>query len=298
MISFLNVKAFSLICLETSTTMDIIQVPNAALSTQMIVAGEIYFVNYQDKGSPFRSRVMFNSCAFSFVQNGQKNIYRAGENSSITKGYGMLIPKGNSIIAEHSPNAEPYVSIIVFFPQHIGKAFVLKHHQKGTAQIHHPSYIHFKTNGYIEEYIRNVKGLIDSRQALSAELATLKVHELLTAIYDMAPELLASIFDTQSNVSLKTIVENNLFNNLSLDELAFLSNRSLSSFKRDFEKTYGMAPQGYIRNRKLEIACEELRKGKSANDLYLEHGYENPSNFSTSFKRKFGVTPAAFQKNK
>ncbi len=281
--------------LRTNTEMEIVQVPNAALSTQMIVAGEIFFVNYQDKGSPLRSRVMFNSCAFSFVQNGQKNIYRAGENSSLTRGYGMLIPKGNSIIAEHSATADPYASTIVFFPPHIGKEFILSRNRTALNRVNQPSYIHFKTNGYIEEYIRNVQGLIDARQILSVEMATLKVHELLTAVYEMIPELLTSIFDTQSNVSLKTVVENNLFNNLSLDELAFLSNRSLSSFKRDFEKTYGVAPQRYIRNRKLEIACAELSKGKSASDLYLEYGYENISNFNTAFKRKYGITPAVFQ---
>ena len=277
--------------------MQVVHVPGAVASHQKIVAGEIYFVNYQDKGGPFRSRVLFSCYAFSFVQNGQKKIYRVGECQALTAGYGMLIPEGNSIIAEHSNTAEPYSSIIIFFPAHIGKAFISAHVRKTPNPVDRSPYIHFTTNGYIDEYIRSVKNLIKAQQTLSVEMALLKVNELLTAVYEMAPGLLTGIFGPAESIPLNVIVEKNLFNNLDLEELAFLANRSLSSFKRDFEKAYGVSPQRYIRNRKLEIACTELAKGRSASDLYLEYGYENLSNFNTAFKRKYGLTPAAFRQS-
>jgi AraC-like DNA-binding protein len=290
-------KGFTLICPETSGHMKVIHVPGAIASQQKIVAGEISFVNYQDKGGPFRSRVLFSCYAFSFVQNGQKKIYRAGECRALTPGYGMLIPEGNSIIAEHSNTSEPYGSIIIFFPASIGRKFILSHDRKKPNHSDRSPYIHFTTNGYIDEYIRSVKNLIKSQQILSEEMALLKVNELLTAVYEMAPGLLTGIFGPAESIPLKVIVEKNLFNNLDLEELAFLANRSLSSFKRDFEKAYRVSPQRYIRNRKLEIACTELAKGRSASDLYLEYGYENLSNFNTAFKRKYGLTPAAFRQN-
>lgn len=277
--------------------MDIVHVPEAVEAQQKIVAGEISFVNYRDKGGPFRNRVMFSCYAFSFIQNGQKRIYRAGESRVLSPGHGMLIPEGNSIITEHSDTAERYNSILVFFPVRIGKAFIAAHKRKITGQPERPPYIHFTTNAYIDEYIRNMKNLIDSQQILSEEMAALKVNELLTAIYEMAPGLLTGIFGSTESITLKVVIENNLFNNLNLEELAFLANRSLSSFKRDFEKAYGISPQRYIRDRKLEVACSELIKGISPSNLYLAYGYENLSNFNTAFKRKYGVTPAAFRQS-
>ncbi|WP_414688596.1 helix-turn-helix domain-containing protein [Mucilaginibacter sp.] len=53
-------------------------------------------------------------------------------------------------------------------------------------------------------------------------------------------------------------------------------------------------PQKYIRDRKLESACTELKKGRKASELYNTYGYENLSNFNTAFKKRFGVTPAAY----
>jgi len=275
--------------------MDIINVPQATAQQPRIAAGEITFVDYRDKGGLFRTRVLFSRYAISFVQNGQKQIFRAGENTILTPGHGMLIPEGNSIIAEHSASTELYNAVIVFFPGWIGKDFIASHPAKVVPKPEGVPYVHFKTNAYIEEYVKNIRSLIAGGHSLSEELALLKVNELLTAIYEFAPQLLIAMFRGPADISLKSVVENNLLGSLSLEELAFLANRSLSTFKRDFEKAYGMSPQKYIRERKLEMACTELAKGKSASELYLDYGYQHVSNFNTAFKRKYGVTPADYR---
>jgi len=74
-----------------------------------------------------------------------------------------------------------------------------------------------------------------------------------------------------------------------------LANRSLATFKRDFEKEYGISPGKYIRERKLDIAKHELIDGTDLNDIYLQLGYENASNFTSAFKKRFGETPRAYQ---
>jgi len=156
-------------------------------------------------------------------------------------------------------------------------------------------YIHFRTNAYLLEYVRNLRALIASGQGLSEQMATLKVNELLTAIHELAPDLLASMFAPGSNHSLKAVVENNLMNQLTLEEFAFLANRSLSSFKRDFQKTYGVSPQRYIRERRLEMASADLANGRSAGEVYLDYGYQHLSNFNTAFKKKYGLTPSDYR---
>jgi AraC-like DNA-binding protein len=82
---------------------------------------------------------------------------------------------------------------------------------------------------------------------------------------------------------------------LTLEEMAFLAHKSLSSFKRDFEKSYGISPGKYIRERKLELASKDLLQGKSPSELYLDYGYESLSNFIQAFKKKYGYTPAAYR---
>ncbi|PWK80559.1 AraC-like DNA-binding protein [Mucilaginibacter oryzae] len=282
--------------------MEAIIVPEAVKDKPQIKAGEISFVYYQERGNIFRNQVIFNRCAISFVLNGQKEIYRHADCTIIRPGQGMVIPQGNTLIAEHVVHGtsadELYSSFIVFFPESLVADFFVKHaiNAKNTVA-DTPPYILFANTVYVNEYLKGVRALVDDGHNLSYALALHKLEELLLIIYELYPTLLTALFDpgkADADLSLQKLIENNLFNNLTLDELAFLSNRSLSSFKRDFERTYGLSPQKYIRDRKLEAACAELKKGRKASELYHTYGYGNLSNFNTAFKKRFGVTPATY----
>jgi len=274
-----------------------IRVPETTKVQPQLKCGDISFVNYSDKGGPFKNRVIFDCFAFSFVQNGQKHIYRSGNNILLQTGYAMLIPEGNSIIAEHSLDDHPYNSFLILFPGQLGRDFLalqklpVKNNSK-----HQVPYIHFKLNEYLHEYIKGMQLLVQHNLPLSVALARHKLEELLLAIYELIPaELNAIFFNNAYDMPLKTLVEKNLFNKLDLDELSFLANRSLSSFKRDFERAYGVSPQKYMRERRLEIACAELAKGKTPGELYLAAGYESLANFCTAFKKRYNFSPGTFR---
>lgn len=275
-----------------------IPVPEAVKQQAQLSAGEISFVNYLESGGFDKNRVVFNQFAISFVLNGQKAVYRHDENTIIKPGYGILIPEGNSIMAEHSLNKDKYNSFIIFFPAQLLHSFLANQQQRISAKLKRtPDYILFERTSYLSAYIDQMQTLIEQRQALSPAMAVHKLNELLLNLYELYPDELFAIAGAQSKAekSLKNLIEHNLFNNLTLDELAFLANRSLSSFKRDFQKLYGISPQKYIRERKLETACADLAAGKKATELYLVYGYESLSNFNTAFKKKYGTTPAGWQ---
>lgn len=275
-----------------------IPVPEAVKQHAQISAGEISFVNYLENGGFDKNRVVFNQVAISFVLNGQKAVYRHEENTIIAPGYGILIPEGNSIMAEHSLNKDKYNSFIIFFPAQLLRSFLANQQQRASSKLKRtPDYILFERTAYLSAYIDQMQTLIGQRQTLSPAMATHKLNELLLNLYELYPDELFAIAGAQSTAekSLKNLIEHNLFNNLTLDELAFLANRSLSSFKRDFQRLYGVSPQKYIRERKLETACADLAAGKKATELYLVYGYESLSNFNTAFKKKYGTTPAGWQ---
>jgi AraC-like DNA-binding protein len=281
--------------------MQAISIPRDVQHLPQIKAGEISFIHYHDKGSLFKNHVVFDQYAISFVLNGQKEIYRATENTILKAGQAMPIPQGNSIIAEHSLNDNPYSSFVVLFPGSLVSDFLAKHPQI-VNPVNHPEdvplYIPFASTPYLNEYIKSIQALINGGHELSYTIALHKLEELLLVIYEIFPVQLINLFRHHQHspqLSLKSVVESNLFSKLTLDELAFLTNRSRSSFKRDFEKAYGISPQRYIRERKLEAACAELVKGKQASEIYDTYGYENLSNFNTAFKKQFGLTPSAYR---
>jgi AraC-like DNA-binding protein len=211
---------------------------------------------------------------------------------------GILIPQGNSIMAEHTLNQYQYSSVLVFFPAKLAHNFLTRHKLINKTATETHNFIKFRQNNYFVGYIKSLQALIHDGQNLSYQLAANKVEELLLVLLQNHREQLISILQNNTlsaDLLLKNVVENNLFNNLTLDELAFLSHKSLASFKRDFEKAYHISPGKYIRERKLELAREELEQGKNASSLYVDFGYDNLSNFSSAFKKKFGVSPKQYQ---
>ncbi|MBQ9230659.1 MAG: helix-turn-helix transcriptional regulator, partial [Prevotella sp.] len=80
---------------------------------------------------------------------------------------------------------------------------------------------------------------------------------------------------------------------ISLDELAYLSGRSLSSFKREFQDIYGEPPARWIRAKRLSKAHDMLRSSSlSVADVAYSLGFENPTHFSRIFKQQYGYAPS------
>jgi AraC-like DNA-binding protein len=94
------------------------------------------------------------------------------------------------------------------------------------------------------------------------ELGILKLKELMMILLKSENHqniriLLSDIF-TQINIKFKEVIEKNLFSNLSMAQLAFISNMSLSTFKRTFKETFSTTPARYIKFKKLEKAVSLL----------------------------------------
>jgi AraC-like DNA-binding protein len=82
-------------------------------------------------------------------------------------------------------------------------------------------------------------------------------------------------------------------NNYSVSELAELTGRSLSAFKRDFYDVFETTPHQWLLNKKIDYA-EHLLKDKKmkASDFYFMLGFNELSHFSSAFKRVKGVAPS------
>jgi AraC family transcriptional regulator, exoenzyme S synthesis regulatory protein ExsA len=92
-------------------------------------------------------------------------------------------------------------------------------------------------------------------------------------------------------------MESNYHRNLKIEDYALLSNRSISSFKRDFQTIFKSSPHKWITEKRLQLAFTLMRNGlKKPSEIYLEVGYEDFSHFSKAFKNRFGVSPSEANK--
>lgn len=87
-------------------------------------------------------------------------------------------------------------------------------------------------------------------------------------------------------------IENHLFEEVSLKQLAKQALLSEYTFHRFFTYLTGYSFSTYLRNRRLSEAVELLRKGHSIDEISELCGYANRSAFNRAFSKFHGITPS------
>lgn len=144
-------------------------------------------------------------------------------------------------------------------------------------------------------FVQSIKNYFDAPEAIDEHLIKIKMLELLYDIAETDNNLLLQLLQLkkQAPSDISNIIEKNYMSPVSLDELAYLCGRSLSSFKRDFKAIYNESPASYIREKRLVKAQQLLRvSDMPIQDICYATGFETVSHFSRLYKSRFGYTPS------
>lgn len=131
------------------------------------------------------------------------------------------------------------------------------------------------------------------------QLMRLKLAEFAYMIiahkeYGMQHKLLQSV-DRLSD-PFESIIRNSIFEDLTIDQLATKTNKSLTSFKNDFQRVFGDTPHRWIvRQRLLHARLLVVSTNKPISQIGYECRFDNISHFIKLFKREFGKTPLALR---
>jgi AraC-like DNA-binding protein len=104
-----------------------------------------------------------------------------------------------------------------------------------------------------------------------------------------------ALFDQQTDGIGKAIgwIKDNYFCLLSVDDLARMSNMSVSSLHHKFKAITTMGPLQYQKQLRLLEARRLMLRGETdASTAALQVGDESPSQFSREYRRLFGLPPA------
>jgi AraC family transcriptional regulator, exoenzyme S synthesis regulatory protein ExsA len=156
----------------------------------------------------------------------------------------------------------------------------------------------------LSTYFLSIASYYSGAHEPDPSLLELKFRELVHIIADdpQNAELqcyFSSLLHEPQQVTLQRVMEEHYCFNLKMEQYAQLSNRSLSTFKRDFLKIYNTAPGKWLLERRLKHAVQLLCNGhKTVGEVSFESGFESLSHFSRSFKERFNITPSEYRQNK
>ncbi|PWV50612.1 AraC family transcriptional regulator [Chitinophaga sp. S165] len=128
-------------------------------------------------------------------------------------------------------------------------------------------------------------------------------HKMMELLYDTAvcsDTIFQQILHLQEPVrmDLREVVERHYATPIRIEELAYLSGRSLSSFKREFQQIFNVPPATWIREKRLNKAKEMLETtAMSVSEICYSLGFENVSHFSRIFKQYHGIMPTSLRQD-
>ena len=142
---------------------------------------------------------------------------------------------------------------------------------------------------------QSLKPYFQTYEEPDEEWIDMKLHEGLKCVLKTDANVYASLFDFAEpwKIDLMAFMNANYMYDLSMEELANYTGRSLSTFKRDFKKLTNTTPQKWLIDKRLTEAHRMLSQGGNRKILEVMNsvGFSNLSFFSRSYKEKFGYSP-------
>ena len=233
-----------------------------------------------------------------YTVEGRKIWHTADGSYDLQKGSCVFVRKGAYIVEQFFDTA--FCAVYVFLPDDFiydvlnSKSTPIAK----TRKVYNPI-IPVENNDSLKAFFQSIGSYFERTQAPDQSLVELKFRELVLMIADNPhnDELLSyfgSLLNNPHSVSLRRVMEENFSFKLRLEEFARLSNRSLSAFKRDFQKEFKTSPGKWLLEKRLHHAMNLLSNtSKSVSESAFESGFENPSHFSRAFRDYFGAAPAS-----
>ncbi len=157
-------------------------------------------------------------------------------------------------------------------------------------------------NLILTSYFENIRIYLDNPKLLTQDIIKIKVKELISILVQTdQSNIFKSLFEHLFNpveYDFQKVVSENTYKDLNIEDLAFLTGLSLSSFKRKFKKIYGTSPNKYIISKRLEKAQTLLNTSDlRISEIAYDCGFSDIAYFSKLFRTYYNTSPSDYRKN-
>ena len=214
----------------------------------------------------------------------------------VPKKHFVFLPKGLYAITDLLPKKKDFEAIVFFFDEELTDEFLSdlknpdKKIEKGNLRIPYTKTLKLYVENLLEMY-RNKK----QHQFTKPKLLEL-LH--LIALTERGKKFVSHLFAVKNRErrNIKKFMEENFEKPLDVEDYAYLTGRSVSTFRRDFMTRFGVSPKKWLIDQRLAKASE-LLKGSSASisEIALKSGYGDTPHFIKAFQKKFETSPKQYQ---
>lgn len=232
-----------------------------------------------------------------YVQQGQLNIRYKNKLHTISKGSFCMVRKFTelSYFKTWDENEEGAIVNAMMLQDELVIDAIRELGLKIPTKIIRDPVVSLGKNAILTGLHKSLMHYITEDQTPDKHLMFLKTKEAILGIVQSNPEHLALFYEFYKPIKaeLKEFMNHHSLSNVSLQTLAKLSGRSLSTFNRDFRKIYHTSPHSWLLKKRLQKAKEILlTTNRKSSEVYLELGFKDLAHFSKSFKKEFDISPS------
>lgn len=265
----------------------------------VIAAHQDSAILYKELEQELWERPLFSrAICLTVILEGKKKIRFADDQIILDTNQGVFLPKEFMAVSDLFARGSRFKQYLLFFEDDIIQEFVSRRRLSLARESADLTFRIAAEPGFLD-YLAGLAATFKNLKR-NQNMLRVKLLEALEWMADANPAvsqwLFAAIHSETAN--LQWVMENHFNSGLNVEDFALLSGRSLSSFQRDFKRTFGTSPARWIRERKLQRAAELLEGNQDVTTVALEIGFENISHFIRLFKQEFGASPAEYRRTR
>ncbi len=265
--------------------------------------GDFSCIEYKHCSNQYKNRVIVTTSLFVVVLSGEKIIHTLDGDLSVSAGQAFFARKGSYLFSEVRASQDEFRTLVFYIDDSFLEQFLSRYTFSFGCRLNLEEKDLFKVSvsPLLEMGIGSILPYFRHKTEFTPQLLRLKLEELLLHILGTDTDgnfagFLQMIHSSRKR-ELRVLLDNYFTKPVTVEELAKLSGRSLSAFKREFREIFHDSPRHWITNRRLEYARMLLTTSEdTVSDVCLLAGFDNFSHFSQIFKKKFGIPPSKVQK--
>lgn len=218
---------------------------------------------------------------------------------SIPAGEAVCIPRGMYYVSDFLPQKGAFKSLLFYFDDALIQKFLANSKVSAVSRAAVPDHLKFGVVPSLSIFADSLLAIYQSNQLSNTHFLHLKILEVLYLLNSLVKEQDFANFLFRLTLpkkrNIKAFMAENFQKPLKIEDYAYLTGRSPSTFRRDFKAFFDSTPQKWLKEKRLEKALLLLdKKAMSVSELALAVGYENTSYFIKEFKGKVGLSPKQY----
>lgn len=249
-------------------------------------------------------------CAVGYILHGEKSIYYGDKCYKFGPGEVFFLGMGRHYLRNNAEEKHPFEQLLFFYSSSELQRILLHLNMTYRLTVSNPpeppspgrnlNHASMPAWELLRLFFEQTNACLnDSTFHNDTILEDLKMTELLYLLVShrecpLRSKLLSNV--DSSRDAFRQTVYAHIFSNISIEELAAQCNRSLTSFKKEFNQIYGTSPhQWFIRQRLIHARLLLISTDKPVSEIGTLCAFSNTSHFIKLFRKQYDMTPACYR---